>query len=87
MGINMVLEDLRVSTSFVSGAAFSPNHPTVSGCEACTTSRPEDYVVPPPGPLDTLPRTAGPVQPQPVIAVQVSMSLNLFLLSMWQSEL
>jgi hypothetical protein len=87
MSINMVLENLQVSTSFVSGAAFATNHPTVSGCEACTTSRPEDYVVPPPGPLDTLPRTAGPVQLQPVIAAQVSMSLNLFLLSMWQNEL
>ena len=33
------------------------NVPTRPGCEACTTTRPEDYVVPPPGPLDTLPRT------------------------------
>ena len=34
-----------------------------TGCEACTTSRPDDYVIPPPGPLDTLPRTTGPVAP------------------------
>jgi hypothetical protein len=37
------------------------------GCEACTTARPEDYVVPPPGPLDTLPRTPGAALPPLVL--------------------
>ena len=44
------------------------NIPTRPGCEACTTTRPEDYVVPAPGPLDTLPRTTGPM-PAPKLFV------------------
>ncbi len=34
------------------------NEPTRPGCEACTTERPKDYQIPPPGPADTLPRGA-----------------------------
>ena len=41
------------------------NPPNRPGCEACTTERPKDYQIPPPGPLDTIPRgataTADPV--------------------------
>jgi hypothetical protein len=32
------------------------NEPKRPGCEACTTERPADYVIPPPGPADTIPR-------------------------------
>ena len=32
------------------------NPPNRPGCEACTTERPKDYQIPPPGPLDTIPR-------------------------------
>ena len=32
------------------------NEPTRPGCAACTTERPADYQVPPPGPADTIPR-------------------------------
>ena len=34
------------------------NEPHRPGCEVCTTERPKDYEVPPPGPLDTIPRGA-----------------------------
>ena len=42
------------------------NEPKRPGCEICTTERPADYVIPPPGPADTIPRnstTAGGKQP------------------------
>ena len=32
------------------------NEPKRPGCEACTTERPADYVIPPPGAADTIPR-------------------------------
>ena len=51
------------------------NEPNRPGCEACTTERPKDYKVPPPGPADTIPRgataaakpppPAGPAPPLP----------------------
>lgn len=34
------------------------NEPTRPGCEACTSERPADYVIPPPGPADTIPRNS-----------------------------
>ena len=34
------------------------NEPKRPGCEACTTERPADYVIPPPGPADTIPRNS-----------------------------
>ena len=34
------------------------NEPNRPGCEACTTERPKEYKIPPPGPLDTIPRGA-----------------------------
>ena len=43
------------------------NEPHRPGCEACTTERPKDYEVPPPGPLDTIPRGAT-AAPAPVEA-------------------
>ena len=42
------------------------NEPHRPGCEACTTERPKDYQIPPPGPLDTIPRGAGAAAPAPV---------------------
>ena len=41
------------------------NEPTRPGCEACTTERPKDYVQPPPGPADTLPKGATAITPIP----------------------
>ena len=41
------------------------NEPHRPGCEACTTERPKDYEVPPPGPADTIPRGATAVAPRP----------------------
>ena len=34
------------------------NEPKRPGCEICTTERPADYVIPPPGPADTIPRNS-----------------------------
>jgi hypothetical protein len=39
------------------------NEPTRPGCEACTTERPKDYKIPPPGPADTMPRGATATAP------------------------
>ena len=40
------------------------NEPVRPGCEACTTERPKDYKIPPPGPLDTLPKGATAFVPE-----------------------
>ena len=40
------------------------NEPKRPGCEACTTERPANYVIPPPGPADTIPRNTNILKPQ-----------------------
>ena len=46
------------------------NEPNRPGCEVCTTERPKDYKIPPPGPLDTIPRGATAVVKEEVKKVE-----------------
>ena len=43
------------------------NEPKRPGCEACTTERPADYVIPPPGAADTIPRNTKGTDDKPAL--------------------
>ena len=43
------------------------NEPKRPGCEACTTERPANYVIPPPGAADTIPRNTKDTENKPVL--------------------
>ena len=52
------------------------NEPNRPGCEACTTERPKEYKVPPPGPLDTIPRGAATTVAKPPTTPQTGLQIK-----------